>query len=52
MKNCKSCGNWIDATAECSIALRAIANDNSIPKSVEAALGLDSNAENDCSYHD
>jgi len=48
MKNCESCQNWIGATAECSFALKCTANGWDVPESVEAALELDANEENEC----
>lgn len=48
--SCENCNHWIDATAECEVALKYESNGNSVPTSIEKALDLDKNKTNNCSY--
>ena len=48
MKTCKTCENWIDATADCSVQLKCQCNGWDVPASVDRAMAKDANAANDC----
>ena len=50
-RTCRNCQNWNDASAECCVAEKAIANKWDIPEDVEKALGLFSQDElNECDH--
>ena len=51
-KCCITCANWIDATAECAVALKAEANGWDIPPSVENTLENDADKENHCTEYE
>ena len=48
MVTCNTCDNWISATAECAVQLKAIANGWVIDATVENALDSDYKTENSC----
>lgn len=48
MGKCIECENWINATAECSIQLKDIANGWETSESIIIALDKDSTDENNC----
>jgi hypothetical protein len=51
-KCCKNCQNWNDASAECAVAERAIANKWNIPSDVDVALELESaSTQNACQHY-
>jgi len=51
MKTCATCANWLDATAECAIALKMITNDTDVPSDIERTLNADKKQENNCTYY-
>jgi hypothetical protein len=47
-RSCSKCIHWVDATAECSVAMRYDVNGWEFPKSLEEALDKDKSQANDC----
>lgn len=50
-QTCETCEHWNDSTAECCIALREEANGREIPDTVQTALDLDCDKENECEFY-
>jgi hypothetical protein len=51
MKCCRNCENWISATAECAIMLKALANGWEVSREMNNALAADCDVENDCNEY-